>query len=67
MSKIYLTIDQTPEGPLQLSIGDDNGGYRIFGPKYAGTSKTIRRHEVTARDVDEIRQYLDAVSGSGSE
>lgn len=58
MSKIYLSIDQTPEGALQLSVNDENGGYRIFGPKYDGRSKPIRKHEITERDVSEIGSYL---------
>lgn len=61
MAKIYLTIDQTPEGALQLSINDEGGGYRIFGPKYDGRSKTIRKHEITMRDVSEIGQYFTRV------
>lgn len=60
---IYLSVDQTPEGSFQLSINmeDENGrghGYRIHGPKYDGRSKTITRHKVTPRDVEEIERYL---------
>lgn len=56
--KVYLTVDQTPEGHFQVSIGDENGGYRIFGPKFDGRSKTIRKHELSERDVSEIGSYL---------
>jgi hypothetical protein len=60
--KVYLTVDQTPEGHFQLSIGDENGGYRIAGPKFDGRSKTVMRHEIRPRDVSEIGQYFSAVS-----
>jgi hypothetical protein len=63
--KVYLTVDQTPEGSFQLSIGDENGGYRIAGPKFDGRSKTILRHVIRPRDVTEIGQYLAAVSTTG--
>jgi hypothetical protein len=55
---IYFSIDQTPEGGIQLAINDDSGGYRICGPKYDGRSKTIVRHQLTPRDVEEIKRYL---------
>ena len=58
---IYFSIDQTPEGGIQLAINDDCGGYRIFGPKYDGRSKTIGRHKLTPRDVEEIKRYLARV------
>jgi hypothetical protein len=64
--KVFLTVDQTPEGRFQLSIGNENGGYRIAGPKFDGRSKTIMRHEIRPRDVSEIGQYLDLV-GRGKE
>jgi len=56
--KVFLTVDQTPEGRFQLSIGDDSVGYRIAGPKFDGRSKTIMRHEISPRDVSEIGEYL---------
>lgn len=60
---ITFSIDQTPEGSLQLSINteDEDGGghgYRIHGPKYDGRSKTIIRHILTKRDAEEIKRYL---------
>jgi hypothetical protein len=59
--EIYMTIDQREDGSLQLSIEGDDGGYRIAGPKYAGTSKPLLRHELTRKDVQEIRSYLRRV------
>lgn len=64
MSKIYFSIDQTPEGGLQFSINDENGGCRICGPKYDGRSKTIRRHEIQPRDVEELKGYLSRVGNA---
>lgn len=58
MSEIYFSIDQTPEGGIQLSINGGGTGYRICGPKYDGRSKTIGRHKITERDIDEIRAYV---------
>jgi len=61
MSKIYFSIDQTPEGHFQLAINDESGGYRICGPKYDGRSKTVKKHELSARDVAEIGQYFTKI------
>ncbi len=63
MSDVYFTIDENPDGIVQLSIRHKGGGYRICGPKYAGNSRTIRKHVLTKRDVEELRDYLDRVSG----
>jgi hypothetical protein len=54
-------------GGLQLQIGvqDERGvghGYRIFGPKYLGNSKEVRRKVIDKYDADSIRGYLDMVS-----
>ena len=51
-------------GGLQLSIQaydeNDNGdGYRLFGPKFNGSSKLLRKRVLSERDVREIRSYLD--------
>lgn len=50
-------------GSLQLSIGNENGGYRIAGPKFTGKSKNLVMHIVTKRDADELRSYLDSAFG----
>ena len=62
--RIYLSVDQGSNGGLQLSIGreatDGSGtGYRIFGPKYDGQGKQLKRHYLTDLDVKEIRSYLN--------
>jgi hypothetical protein len=60
---VYLTVDRRDcDGRLQLSIGTDDGGYRIAGPKYNGAGKTLLRHKITERDANEIRSYLKSVS-----
>lgn len=64
---VYFSIDISSEGSLQLSIDDGNGGYRICGPKYNGGSRTIRRHKITPRDVEEIRAYLRRAALPSSE
>lgn len=51
-------------GSLQLSINvtreDGSGhGFRIWGDSYNGQSTSIRRKVLDARDVQEIRSYLD--------
>jgi len=61
--RIYLSVDQSSHGGLQLSIGVEHScgggyGYRIFGPKYDGGGKTLKRHYLTERDFEEIKSYL---------
>lgn len=65
MSKVILNVDQC-RGDIQVSINwiDDDGyghGYRIMGQKYDGTSKTLKKVELTKRDAEEIRSYLDRI------
>jgi len=64
---VYISIDQRSDGQLQIGINkeDPDGGghgYRIAGPKYDGSGKTLLKHKITKRDVDEIRSYLRAVA-----
>lgn len=63
--RIYFTIDEGSHGGLQLSINaEDEGGYRICGPKYDGNSKLLKRHYITVRDIDEIQTYLTRAKAS---
>lgn len=61
---VFLTVDRDGwTKAIQLSIGvdDENGnghGYRIAGPKYNGSSKSLIRHRLSIRDITEIEQYL---------
>lgn len=59
---VSLSVDRDElTGGIQLSIGDDSGGYRLAGPTYCGMSKNIKTHILSKRDVDEIRAYLRRV------
>lgn len=44
---------------IQISIGDESGGYRLSGPKYSGNSVPIVSHILNEQDAIEIRRYLD--------
>ncbi|EKS37799.1 hypothetical protein [Afipia clevelandensis] len=67
-SKIFLCVDRDGwTGGYQLSIDDDHGGFRIAGPKYNGSSKSIIRHQITARDAGRIREYLDKIAPAVAE
>ncbi len=58
---IYFSIDQNGRGQLQLAINNPSGiGYRIHGPKYDGTGRTLHIHVISSRDISELRSYLDA-------
>ena len=57
-NEVYFSIDLSPDGGLQLSINGGRSGYRICGPKYNGQSRTIKRHKITGRDIEQIRSYL---------
>lgn len=57
--EVYFTVDIDGwTNGYQLSINDENGGYRIRGPKYNGSSKSIIRHNLTERDCNELALYL---------
>lgn len=45
---------------IQMSIGDADGGYRLHGPKFNGSSTTICEVKLSESDATEIRRYLDA-------
>lgn len=64
-----ITIDVDRDGwtsQLQVSLQQHNEkgsgwGYRLAGPKYNGSSKSLVSQELSQRDADEIREHLDAV------
>ncbi|MCU1613741.1 MAG: hypothetical protein JWO98_1281 [Frankiales bacterium] len=64
MSKrIVFTVDRDGwTNGLQLGISqpDEGHGYRLAGPKYNGSSKTLLDYELEERDAAEIRKMLDA-------
>lgn len=64
---IVFSGDYALLGGIQISINDDNGGYRISGPKYSGASTNIKRHILTPRDAGEIESYLSQLKRPTSE
>jgi hypothetical protein len=58
-SGVFISIDQDgwTKG-IQLSIGTEDHGYRIAGPKFNGSSKTLKKHALDARDIAEIESYI---------
>ncbi|MGW9170128.1 hypothetical protein [Streptomyces decoyicus] len=53
-------------GGLQVSLNqlDENQagwGYRLYGPKYNGSSENVLRFTLGDRDAAEIRKMLDTV------
>jgi hypothetical protein len=66
MVHIMICAYQSPAGAIQVTIEelDDDGagtGYRLAGPKLAGTSKVLASYELTTQDADQIRAYLDRI------
>lgn len=62
---VYLNVDRDGwTGGLQLSIGDDAGGFRLAGPKFNGSGERVLTRRLDQRDVTEIRRYLDAYEAS---
>lgn len=58
---IEINLYDNGHGQFQLAIeAPENGsGYRIFGPKFMGEGRLLRRCVLDERDVTEIRRYLD--------
>jgi hypothetical protein len=53
-----LTVDEHPSLGLQISIENDQHGFRIKGPKYAGTSRRLMTAELDDRARQEIAGYI---------
>jgi len=61
IKKVLLRLDRdTSTGFMQVSIGDGSTSYRLMGPKYWGKSLTVKTIQLSQRDVENIRQFLDA-------
>ena len=54
-------------GGIQVSIGDEDGGYRLLGPKFNGSGVLLASTELDKGDADNIREYLDAIALSTTE
>lgn len=54
---------------LSISTLDEEGlggGYRLHGPKFCGChgSESILQHEITERDINELRRFLDGAQAN---
>ncbi len=59
MSNPSLDIHIDRYGKIQLSTDLGNGiGYRIFGSKFQGDSKLLKRHSLTAGDCRELATLI---------
>ncbi|NJQ14193.1 hypothetical protein [Streptomyces bohaiensis] len=57
---VEIAVDRDGwSGELQLSVGDDRGGYRLAGPKFNGSGTRIVSAQLRQQDADRIREYLD--------
>ena len=61
MAKVYISVGFNGIEQPQISIGDETSGFRIAGGKYDGMGREILRSNLTKRDADSIRQYLDRI------
>lgn len=62
-----VTIDVSRDGwtdGVQLSIGDDNGGYRLAGPKFNGSSETLGSVKVDTAMAARALAALDNVQAA---
>lgn len=55
---VSLNVYRSGNG-IQLSIDDEDFGYRLEGPKFMGNSQCILSRTLTESDAFEIRRYLD--------
>lgn len=64
---IILSVEKDGwTGGIQISISDvdingSGGGYRIAGPKYNGSSTTLKEVKLDYDTAQQIRKYLDKV------
>jgi hypothetical protein len=63
MKKLYLEVSQKPNGTIQVSIDDGSTGFRLYGPKLTGDSKTLLRFELDERAKSEILCRIDESRG----
>lgn len=57
---VTLSFGRNSIGQYQASINDEDGGFRIAGGKYDGRGTVLLEKELSARDAEQIRHYLDA-------
>ncbi|WP_257819802.1 hypothetical protein [Burkholderia glumae] len=56
---VWIDVVAGREGP-SLNIGDDNGGYRLSGPKPWGGGRTVHRFMVRLDELVREANALDA-------
>jgi hypothetical protein len=61
MSNVSINVCKDGStGLMQLSIDNKNGGYRLCGPKFNGSSKLVLSCNIDSMSkITEIRRYLD--------
>lgn len=57
--KVSITVWKDAwTGAMQMSIDDDDGGFRLIGPKFSGNSTPLLKYNLTSeRDIAEIESY----------
>lgn len=56
--RVRIVVDEHPSLGLQLAIESDEHGFRIKGPKYAGTSRRLLTADLDERARREIAGYI---------
>ena len=58
-SEVRFSVWERNGHPI-VDIGDELGGYRLLGPKFAGEARFVGQgRSLSMQDVTEIRRYLD--------
>jgi hypothetical protein len=58
-SGVFISVDKDGwTGGIQIAIDMDGGGYRLAGPSYNGSSATLKRHELSLRDCNELERAV---------
>lgn len=61
MKSLFIYVDKDGwTDRIQVAIGDGLTGYRLAGPKYNGSSIELVKQRLTKRDIEEIKQFLEA-------
>lgn len=59
--EIAISVWKDYMNTWQMSIDDDNGGYRLYGQSFIGRSELIFRAVISKYAAKEIRRYLDKI------
>ena len=56
---VYISVYRDGlTGGVQLSIDDEDGGFRLAGPKFSGNSSPLIRCELDLRTCNELEHYI---------